>query len=383
MSKRSYSLPERIGIARRFAVHGDVYMVTPYGGGHINDTFTVEVKAPAPRGHEMRRYLLQRINTDVFARPGDVMDNIKLVTEKQHESIRSRGGNPLRESLTLVNTRRGKHYLAMAEDNSFWRCYHFIEGARTYDFVPDSDFGGRLAYHAAHAFGLFQKELAGLPGSALKETIKDFHHTPSRVRQLEEAVAVNYKGRASVCRREIAFARERYESASVIAGLLEREKIPVRVSHNDTKVNNVMFDYTGAIERALAVIDLDTVMPGSSLYDFGDLVRTSTCPAAEDEQDISRVYVSMYLYERLTAGWLAAVGETLTLQEIACLPLAGRLVTLNIGMRFLADFLTGDRYFHTQRENHNLDRARVQFGIIDSLERQAEKIEETVKKLTG
>jgi len=369
---------ELLTITQQFDIPGTVYMTYPISIGHINDTFGIETF----HKRRMKRYLLQRINTDIFQRPRELMDNIKLVTEKLHESIRKRGGDPCRESLTLVHTKEGLHYL-INSDGTFWRCFHFIEGACTYNFVKNDETGRHVACEAAYAFGKFQQQLRDLPGKSLHETIPYFHHTPRRLRQLREAIEVNYKNRKKNCEYEISFAFERENITSALVNLMADGTIPVRSCHNDTKINNVMFDYTTEPQKALCIIDLDTLMPGTALYDFGDLVRTTTCPAAEDETDISKVIFETGLYEQLVKGYLEAACDFLTDAEIQYMPFSGILITYNMGIRFLADYLRGDTYYKIQRERHNLDRARTQFTLIKEMEMQRSRMEEIVNKYVG
>jgi len=383
MVKKTYSLPDRIEIANQFGLYGDVYMVTPYGGGHINDTYSVESKVRSTGDvYGMVRYILQRIDTNIFTRPEQMMGNIQLVTEAQHESIRARGGDRLREALTLIKTNDGKTFYWRNEDEpaTFWRCYYFLEGMRTYDSLEDTPTGRDRAYQAARAFGNFQLQLAELPGTKLVETIDNFHHTPTRIQQLEDAIRINHEGRADVCKAEIEFARSIYSVASAFVDGMANGTILIRVSHNDTKINNVMFDFTGPEEIAMVVIDLDTVMPGTMLYDFGDLVRTSTWPGREDEPDPSKVYVSMALFEELVKGWSRSVGHIMTPAEIDNMALSGKIITYNIGIRFLADYFRGDTYFNIQRPDQNLERARVQFAMIQSMDKQRNEMEEIVRK---
>jgi len=381
MVKKNYSLSERISIANQFDIEGEIYMVTPYGGGHINDTYSIESKIPSKLGYSMKRFILQRIDTNIFIKPIQVMENIQKVTEKQHLNILARNGNPLREAITIINTKNGKPYLEKSDDNTFWRCYHFIENARTYDFIPDNSFGLNLAYQAGLIFGKFQLQLVELPGKKLHETINKFHHTPYRIQQLEDAIKMNNKERLNKCKEEIKFARSLYDISSTLINLMEEGKIPIRVSHNDTKINNVMFDYSGEKEKALVIIDLDTVMPGTMLYDFGDLVRTSTWPGAEDEKNPSKVYVSLDLFKALVKGWFESVESIMKPIEISNLPLAGKLITYNMGIRFLADYLKGDQYYNIQYKEQNLDRAKVQFAIIKSIDKKWDEMEKIIKQL--
>ena len=374
--KRNYTLEEFKSIASHFDIPGIIYMAYPYGSGHINDTFVVE----SHHQGMMKRYTIQRINTDIFKKPVEVMDNIKLVTEKLHESIKARGGNPLEESLTLVNNTDGLHHWK-SDERDYWRCYLFIEGACTYNFVLNNKHGNHIAYEAAYAFGKFQRELVDLPGKSLHETIPFFHHTPQRFQQLKEALKVNHQNRKKTCTKEIEFALERENITSVLVDLMEEDTLPVRSCHNDTKINNVMFDYRGKFEKAKVIIDLDTLMPGTSLYDFGDLVRTTTCPAAEDEKDLTKVIFEIDLYESLVKGFLAAVVDILTEAELKHLAFSGILITYNMGLRFLADYLRGDTYYKIHRKDHNLDRARTQFKLIAEMEKSMERMEEIVRKV--
>jgi len=373
--KRQYSFAELREISAHFEIPGTIYMIYPIGSGHINDTFCIETHF----NRRMKRYLLQRINTDIFKQPKELMDNIKLVTEKLQNGIKARGGDPLRECLTLVNTKNGLHY-RFSPDGVFWRCFHFIEEACSYDYVNNDEQGRHRAYEAAFAFGEFQKLLSDLPGTSLHETIPFFHHTPERLRQLQDAIEINYGSRLVKCEKEFAFAREREHIAPILIGLLENGTIPLRPCHNDTKINNVMFDYTGETEKAKVIIDLDTLMPGTALYDFGDLVRTTTCPAAEDEKDLTRVIFEIDLFEQLVAGFLGGIGDLITDGEIKYLALSGKLITYNMGIRFLVDFLRGDTYYKIHREEHNLDRARTQFKLIEEMEKQWNEMEAIVKK---
>jgi hypothetical protein len=381
----TYSLPQRVAIARQFQIPGDIYMVSPYGGGHINDTFQVETKvaasaaSPAKSTYVTRRFLLQRINTVVFKHPEQVMQNIQLVLETLHTAIRSAGGDPLRESLTLVNATDGKSFWKKIDDNTWWRCYHFIELARTYDFIAATDEGMRIAYQAAYAFGMFQKHLIALPGTKLFETIENFHHTPSRIEQLKLAIKTNVNNRLSECPEELAFAARRYAEGGTLVRLLSSGLLPGRVCLNDTKINNVLFDFSGAYETARVVIDLDTVMPGTPAYDFGDLVRTAACPAAEDEQDLSKVTLSLELFEQLVKGFAQAIGSVLTKAEKENLLWGGKIITYNMGIRFLADYLRGDTYYRISYPDQNLVRCKTQFKLVEEMEKNWDALNSILK----
>jgi aminoglycoside phosphotransferase (APT) family kinase protein len=254
-------------------------------------------------------------------------------------------------------------------DGNFWRAYHFIENARTYDSVQSP----AQAFQAAKAFGEFQRMLADLPAPRLHDTIPDFHHTPKRFAALERAIAADVAGRAILAKPEIDFALARKS----ICGVLLDAGLPERVTHNDTKINNVMLDDdTG---EGICVIDLDTVMPGLVLYDFGDMVRTATSPGPEDERDLSKVNLQFPLFEALARGYLTSAAGFLTKEEKKHLAFSGKLITFEIGLRFLTDYLSGDTYFKVHREGHNLDRCRTQFKMVASIEQQ----EEQMVKLIG
>ncbi len=339
-------------IASNFDIWGDFLWYERYGSGHINDTFLIVFNQA---GFQVR-YILQRINTSIFQNPVGLMDNISRVLKHSKKKLLGQR-DASRRSLTLVNTCEGKHYYTDSDGNC-WRVYLFIERARTYDVLESPLF----AYQAAKAFGSFQKLLADIPGDRLFEVIPNFHNTPSRLADFDKALAEDKFGRAESAKAEIEFVQNNRQMAAVITDLLANGGIPERITHNDTKINNVMLDdETG---EGICVIDLDTVMPGASLYDFGDLVRTSTSPAAEDEQDLGKVYARMEMFEALAKGFLEGAGGCLTEKEIELMPFSGELITFEIGIRFLTDYLAGDTYFKTHREGHNLDRCRTQFKLV-------------------
>jgi Ser/Thr protein kinase RdoA (MazF antagonist) len=352
-------------ILRLFQIPGDLAGVEPCGNGHINDTFcAVFYEAGLPV-----RYILQRINSDIFKDPVALMQNIERVTSHLAAKVAAEPDGA-RRSLTLVPAHDGRVWRVDAEGR-FWRVYRSIENARSYD-APEST---EQAFQAARAFGRFQQMLADLPAPRLYDTIPDFHHTPKRFLALERAIAADAAGRATLARPEIEFALARKSIASVLldAGL------PERVTHNDTKINNVMLD--NATGEGVCVIDLDTVMPGLALYDFGDMVRTSTCRAAEDERDLSRVNLEFPFFEALVRGYLSSAGAFLTPQEKQHLAFAGKLITFEQGIRFLTDFLAGDTYYKVHRPGQNLDRTRTQFKLIQSIEMQEEAMNRLVESI--
>jgi hypothetical protein len=352
-------------IARQFQIHGEFQTAAPYGSGHINDTYcAVFDQAGTPV-----RYIIQRINHHIFKDPPALMENIRRVTA--HLAAKAAGTMDCsRRVLTLVPTRAGDSCHRDEQDNH-WRAYLFIEQARTYDAVEST----RQAYQAARAFGCFQHLLADLPAPRLHDTIPDFHHTPQRFAALERALAADAVKRVALAQPEIEFALRHKDLCHVLldAGL------PERVTHNDTKFNNVMLD--DATGEGICVIDLDTVMPGLALYDFGDMVRTTTSPAQEDERDLSMVTMQFPMFEALARGYLSAAADFLTPAEKLMLPFSGMLITFEIGIRFLTDFLAGDTYFKVHRDGHNLDRCRTQFKLLESIKGQEAAMRQLVATL--
>jgi hypothetical protein len=351
-------------VARQFLIHGEFRNAEPYGSGHINDTYC----AVFDQAGTTVRYILQRINHHVFKNPTALMENVQRVTSHIAGKVE---GEPdaSRRALRLIATRDGMAWHVDAQGNH-WRTYFFIERARTYDVIQSAS----QAFQAARAFGAFQKMLADLPAPRLHDTIAHFHHTPRRFVALEQAIARDVAGRARLAGPEIDFAVSR----KPLTGVLLDAGLPERVTHNDTKFNNVMLDDTTG--EGVCVIDLDTVMPGLALYDFGDLVRTTTCPAKEDEPNLSRIGMRLSMFEALVEGYLSTAGDFLTRSEKAHLVLAGKLITFEIGIRFLTDFLSGDVYFKTHREGHNLDRCRTQFQLVRSMDAQENQMHALVRQ---
>ncbi len=350
-------------IAHQFQIYGEFRSAEAYGSGHINDTYAaVFDQAGAPA-----RYVLQRINHNIFKNPVALMENVQRVTA--HLAGKLSGERDFsRRVLTLIPARSGLCY-SCDEHGSYWRVYLFIEKARSYDAVESP----RQAFEAAQAYGRFQKLLADLPAPRLHDTIPDFHHTPKRFAALEQAITADVANRAGLAKAEIEFAL----SHKPITGVLLAANLPERVTHNDTKFNNVMLDdVTG---EGVCVVDLDTLMPGLALYDFGDMVRTTTSPAKEDERDLSKVTMQFPMFEALVRGYLTAAGDFLTRPEKQHLAFCGQLITFEIGLRFLTDFLAGDTYFKVHREGHNLDRCRTQFKLVESIEQQEDKMNKLVE----
>lgn len=356
-------------IISNFKFAGDFIDAVPYGFGHINDTYAVTFKNADGSKH---RYILQRINSSIFRNPEKLMDNIEKVTQHIKQKLSAKGEDFSRKTLNIIYTSDGKSLLMY--ENQYWRAYDFIEGAKTYQIVENENH----LYNAGKAFGNFQNLLSDFKADTLYEVIPDFHNTRKRYESFIEAVKADKFNRASGVKAEIDFVIERAQETGRIVELIESGKLPVRVTHNDTKFNNVMIDdETG---EGICVVDLDTVMPGSSLYDFGDAIRSGTNPADEDEKDLSKVCMDLNFFERYTHGYLDATRDVLWEKEIELLPLGAKLMTLECGMRFLTDHLNGDVYFKIHREAHNLDRCRTQFKMVADMEQKWELMCETVKK---
>jgi hypothetical protein len=356
-------------IGDQFAIHGTFVGCKENDSGHINTTYLVTYENT---DGSRQRYILQRINDNVFKTPQAVMRNVECVTRHINGKVlrvkKDMGG----QTLNLYPSRDG-HFWVQGSDGGIWRCYNFIEGCRTYDVVENE----RQAYQAAHAFGSFQCLVSDLPAREIEETIPEFHHTAKRFQRLMDVAKVDSLGRLAAVRAEFAMICEREGMTGVLIDLMQRGKIPMRITHNDTKINNVMID--AETDVAVCVIDLDTVMPGLSLYDFGDLVRSAVSPAAEDEQDLSRVCVRMPIYKALVEGYLDAAGSFLNDIEVEHLTFSGKLIALEVGIRFLTDYLEGDVYFKTQREGHNLDRCRTQLALVRAIEQQETQMLELVR----
>ena len=343
-----------------YDLNGKVVSCEPYGHGHINKTFLVTTDT----GH---RYILQSINNSVFKDVDALMNNIESVTSH----LMKQTNNP-RNVLHLVKTKWGKTYLH--QDSAFWRIFRFVENSICL-MTPESteDF-----YQSAVGFGRFQQQLKDFPAHTLHETIPNFHNTVDRYRIFKETLASDPMGRAAQVQQEIDFILAREQDAHTLVDLLAEGKIPLRVTHNDTKLNNVMLDAVS--HKALCVIDLDTVMPGSSLYDFGDAIRFGAATAAEDEKDLSKMEMRLDMFEAFTRGYLQACPD-LNEEERRQLPMGAKLMTLECGVRFLTDYLDGDNYFATSYEGQNLDRCRTQLKLVADMESKWDKMRAIVQAL--
>lgn len=347
---------EKNKILQNFQINYPAISIEPYGSGHINYTYLVKTE-----GKEW--YILQKMNGTVFREPEELMENIIKVTLYLKDKIRESGGNPKRETLTVVPAVDGKSYFK-DEDGGYWRVYLYVEDGITLNVVQKPE----EFYESGIAFGRFQAMLSQFPAETLHEVIPDFHNTPKRYEAFEKTVSQDIKGRRDKVKEEINFIRSRRDEIPLLFSMLNRGELPLRVTHNDTKLNNVMLDKKS--HKALCVIDLDTVMPGLSVHDFGDAIRFGANTAVEDEIDISKVSLSLEYYNTYRKGFLEGCCGRLTENEIKMFPMGAKMMTLECGMRFLTDYLQGDTYFKIERENHNLDRCRCQFALVADMERK-------------
>lgn len=348
---------EVLRIAERFEMEGTPESAACYGSGHINDTILVVCKDE----EEYKKYILQRINHEIFRKPWEVMENIVNVTEFLRGKIRENGGDPERETMRVVMAKDGTPCQRL-EDGTYWRMYRFIGGAKSCDAVKEP----RDFYEAALSFGHFQKLLEDYPADTLYETIPNFHNTADRLAAFKRALEEDAEHRAKEVRDEIQFVLDREKECHIICDMLAAGEIPLRVTHNDTKLNNILIDdETG---KGICIIDLDTVMPGSALYDYGDAIRFGACTGAEDETDLSKISCDLELFTLYTKGYIEGCGGALTETEIRMLPMGAKIITLEQGIRFLTDYLEGDRYYKIHRPGQNLDRARTQFQMVRDME---------------
>lgn len=342
----------------------------PYGSGHINDTFLLIFDIS---GMGTLRVILQRMNDSIFKEPEKLMENVLGVTSYLRKIIIENGGDPERETLNVIRTVANRPYFVDSE-GGYWRSYKFIEGATCYDQVESpEDF-----YQSAVSFGNFQRLLAEYPAETLHETIEGFHDTKARFETFKKAVEADVCGRAASVQKEIQFVLDHEDVANVFGDMLAKGEIPLRVTHNDTKLNNIMID--DKTRKGICVIDLDTVMPGLAMNDFGDSIRFGASTAAEDEQDLSRVSCDMDLFDIYAKGFIEGCGGKLTDKEIELLPMGAKVMTFECGMRFLTDYLEGDHYFKIHREGHNLDRCRTQFKLVEDMEAKWDTMQEIIKK---
>jgi len=356
-------------LAAKFQIEGSLAAVSPIGSGHIHDSYRVSTLP-----QETPDYLLQRINHKIFTNIEDLTGNILKVTSHLQHKLGFYTGQPFQVIRLIPAT--GGGWWFNDPDGNYWRMYEYIAGSHCYDRLENPD----LAFQAGFAFGNFQALTADMDSRSLVEILPDFHHIGKRLRMFREAVAHDRVRRAGRVEQEIRFVEARADKMHRVIRLIASGQIPVRVTHNDTKCNNVLFD---SHDRAIAVIDLDTVMPGTVLNDFGDAIRTGASTAAEDEADTARIGIDLGLFQAYAEGYLNAAKEFLIQEEIRTLAFSARLMTYTIGLRFLTDYLDGDRYYKIADPDHNLQRARAQFKLLQSIEKQAAKMDAIIRKAAG
>ena len=354
-------------LCSQFQLSGEFVSGKPYGEGHINDTYCITVS-------DGNQYILQSVNSEVFKQPEDVMDNIILILDFLHKKIAEQGGDPYRETMTLVPANDGKYYIT-TKDGMLFRVYRFITDAVCCQTIDNPE----IFYQTGKSFGHFQKMLADFPTEKLKETIPNFHNTYQYFLKFENAVREDCLGRCAEVSAEIEFVRNHLNDTTIVMNAIEAKEIPLRVTHNDTKLNNIMFDRDNG--QGVCVIDLDTVMPGSLIFDFGDSIRFGANTAAEDEIDLQKVSLDLELFERYTRGFLEELSDSISERELKLLAFSAKLLTLECGIRFLTDYLVGDTYFKIHRPKHNLDRARTQFKLVSDIEEKMPDMEKIVRNI--
>ncbi len=363
---------ERIaGIGDLFAIEGEFVTGREIPSGHINTTYQATFRK---KDGTEDSYILQRINDYVFKDPTAVIRNVEKVTRHINWKVLRRMKDSAGQTLNLYPARGGRNYIDIPGDG-IWRCYNYLAGTHTYDVVENT----RQAYQAGYAFGSFQDLISDMNPNDIVETIPNFHHTRQRYNRLMEVVAQDPKGRLASCMPEVEFIKARESDVDRLLDMQARGELPTRITHNDTKINNVMLDED--TDRAVCVIDLDTVMPGLVLYDFGDMVRTVTPPTEEDEEDLSKVRMRMSMFQSIVDGYLDAAHDFLTDEEVAQLAFSGKLITLEIGIRFLTDYLEGDVYFKTSKPEHNLIRCRTQLKLVQCIEDVLPDMERYVQRV--
>ena len=364
------SISEIANIIKKFNVGGEFVSATPYGSGHINNSYRATMRNEDGSTSD---YILQRINKRVFKNPAELMENYVSVTAFVRKKIEETGGDPEREVLRVVTTHDDMAF-TIDNEGEYWRLLVFITDSIFYDKVERPE----QFYESAVAFGNFQYMLRDYPAATLHETITNFHNTPDRYRQLMEAVENNAAGRLADVTAEVEFAKARFDFVHTLENAHKEGRLPLRVTHNDTKLNNILFDKSSG--APLCVVDLDTIMPGYSVNDFGDSIRFGATTALEDERDLSLVNFDISLYELYVKGFIEGAKGGLTEGELEMLPIGAIMMTFECGMRFLADYLNGDTYFKVHREGHNLDRARNQFKLVSDMESRLDEMHAIVKK---
>lgn len=369
MTQKSHNTPIEEAI-EAFQFEGKYLDCQIHGSGHINDTFLVRFKNP---NQQIISYILQRMNHHVFKNPQQLMENVVNVTTFLQKKIAQSGGDPCRETMNIIQTKDGQNYYKDSS-GSYWRSYQYIDDVISLNKVEHPE----EFYESAVAFGRFQHLLCDYPAHTLHETIRDFHNTPDRFQKLIAAIDADPCNRAKEVKQEIEFVLNRESFTHTLMDAMENGTLPLRVTHNDTKLNNVLLDPN--TKKAVCVIDLDTVMPGFSVNDFGDSIRFGASTGEEDEPDLSKVHFDLTLYEYFTKGFLLGCNGSLSNTELDLLPAGAKMMTLECGMRFLTDYLEGDTYFKTSREKHNLDRCRTQFQLVREMEHNWDKMHHIISK---
>ena len=357
-------------IISQFDLKGMCTDISPITHGNINRTYKFEMTDAGRKSY----YLLQKINTFVFKKPDELMQNILGITEFLKKKIRLAGGDEKRETVTVIPTHDGKSFFT-DENGESWRCYIFIDGTYSCNTIDSEE----VFFQAGKAFGKFQQLLSDYPSETLFETIPFFHDTYKRYLALEKAIEENKAGRREEVRSEIEFIRRREADTKKLTSLIETGELPIRVTHNDTKLNNILFDEK--TDEGICIIDLDTVMPGLSLYDFGDSIRSGACPAEEDERVLDRVFLDLGLFKAYAKGYLLSAGESLTEKEKDTLAFSSKVMTLELAIRFLTDYLNGDEYFKINYPDHNLVRTRAQLKLVADIENKLPEMESIIKEL--
>ena len=352
-------------VLKQYSGIGNLKGDCEYGNGHINDTYLLE--------YDNRKVILQKVNKSIFKEPKKLMENIYLVTSFLKDKIIKRGGDYTRETLNLIDTDDGNYFYEDSEGD-IWRAYDFIRDTVCYEKVESTN----EFYESGLAFGNFQNLLADFPVDKLFEVIKDFHNTQKRYETFINGVCEDPLKRAADVKSEIDFFESREKYTKIFNEALENKEISLRVTHNDTKLNNILFDKH--TKKALCVIDLDTIMPGVADFDFGDAIRFGANKGLEDEPDLSKVGLDIELFEAFTKGFLKSCGKSLNKREIELLPMAAIVMTYECGIRFLGDYIAGDKYFKISRKNHNLDRARTQMKLISDMESNMDEMKKIVEK---
>jgi Ser/Thr protein kinase RdoA (MazF antagonist) len=372
--RHEFSTTYIAAIAGQFITAGEFCAGKAFGSGHINDTYLLQFQTRT----DIRRFILQRINTRIFKQPEKLMENILRVTRHQLKKMQDRGEEDTeRKYLRFFPAKNGEYFHRDGGGN-YWRVCQFIERAHTCDTVESAE----QAFLTAASFARFQKTLVDLSGDQrLHETIPDFHHTASRFADFKRAVELDAVQRAVSCKEETDFVLQRKDIPPVLIELMKQNKVSEKITHNDTKISNIMLD--DATNKAICIIDLDTVMPGSPLYDFGDMVRSSSCTAAEDEKDPNKVAINTHLFEAVASGYLSEAKDFLNSVEIDHLVFSGKLIAFEQGIRFLTDYLNGDIYYKIKYPEHNIVRARNQFKLVESVERQEKSLNALVKKIVA